>query len=131
MAKEIKYRGKTVQELGDMGYAELANLLSARARRNLKRGFSEEQKKLLKKIQAAKDGTRKKPVKTQCRDMIILPEMVGADVHIYNGKQYKQVQFTEEMIGHYLGEFSATRQDVTHKAPGVGATKGTKHASMK
>lgn len=131
MAKEVKYKGKTVEELETMGYSELANLLPTRMRRNLKRGLTDQQKKLLQKIKDAKAGKRKKPVKTHCRDMIILPEMVGVDIHIYDGKKYTHIPINGEMIGHYLGEFAETRQNVTHKAPGVGATRGTKHVSVK
>ena len=91
MAKEILYRGKKIEELEKMGYNELAELLPCRIRRNLKRGFTEKQKILLGKIKDAKEGKRKRPIKTHCRDMCILPEMVGVTVHIHSGKQYFQL----------------------------------------
>jgi len=131
MAKEILYRGKKIEELEKMGYNELAELLPCRVRRNLKRGFTEKQKILLAKIKEAKEGKRKRAIKTHCRDLCVLPEMVGVTIHVHTGKQYFQLLITEEMLGHYIGEFARTRQEVTHKAPGVGATKGTKHASVK
>lgn len=53
-------------------------------------------------------------VKTHLRDMIILPEMVGSMVGVYNGKTFNQVEIKPEMIGHYLGEFSITYKPVKH-----------------
>jgi small subunit ribosomal protein S19 len=126
MVKEMKYRGKTLEELQSMGYAELAKFLPARARRTLNRGLTEKQKKLLAKIKVSK-----KPVRTHCRDMLILPEMIDKSLMIYSGNKYTQINLNIEMVGRYLGEFVLTRKEVTHKAPGVGATKGTRSASMK
>jgi small subunit ribosomal protein S19 len=63
--------------------------------------------------------------------MIILPEMVGVKLGVYNGKEYKPVEIKFEMIGHRLGEFALTRQRVVHSAPGVGATRGSKHIPLK
>jgi small subunit ribosomal protein S19 len=126
MAKETTYRGKNIEELQAMGYAELAKFLPARARRTLNRGLTEKQKKLLAKLKVSK-----KPVRTHCRDMLILPEMVGTSLMIYSGQKYNQLNINIEMVGRYLGEFVLTRKEVTHKAPGVGATKGTRSASMK
>ena len=130
MAKEILYRSKTLEELKQMGHAQLADLLKTRARRTLKRGLTEQQKKLLAKVNAAQSG-KGKPIKTHCRDMIVLPEMVGHLFHIYSGQKFEAVSVTIEMIGRYLGEFVQTRKEVKHKAPGVGATKSTKHISVK
>jgi len=131
MAKEFTYRGKTVAELEAMGLSELADLLTARIRRTLKRGFTEEQKKLLEKVKAAKEGKRKKPIKTHCRDMPVLPIMFGLKIHVHNGKEWVPLEIKPEMIGHLLGEFALTRKEVKHKAPGVGATRSSKHVSVK
>lgn len=65
-------------------------------------------------------------VKTHLRDMIILPEMVGSMVGVYNGKTFNQVEIKPEMIGHYLGEFSITYKPVKHGRPGIGATHSSK-----
>ncbi len=128
MAKELLYRGKNLEELQEKGYTELAEYFGTRARRSLKRGLSEPQKKLLAKAKSAKGD---KPIKTHCRDMVILPEMVGHMFQVYSGQKFEPVTVTVEMLGRYLGEFIKTRKEVTHKAPGVGATRGTKHASVK
>ena len=45
-------------------------------------------------------------VKTHLRNMIVVPEMTGSIVGVYNGKVFTQVEIKPEMIGHYLGEFS-------------------------
>ena len=129
MAKELTYRGKTLEELQNMGEADLKNILLARSRRILKRGLSDQQKKLLVKVKESKNKI--KPIKTHCRDMIILPEMVGQLFNVYSGQNFEPINPTVEMGGRYLGEFIQTRKEVKHKAPGVGATKSTKHASMK
>lgn len=131
MAKIFKYRGKTIEELQAMGLTEFSALLPARARRSLKRGFTEEQKLLLKKIEEFKSGKRKKVVKTHVRDLIVLPSMAGVRLLVHAGKEFQQVDVNSEMIGHYLGEFTRTRKEVIHKAPGVGATRSTKHVSVK
>ena len=131
MVRVFKYRGKTIEELKDMQLAELSELLPARARRSLKRGFTEEQKKLIKKIENFQTGRRTKVIKTHVRNIIVLPSMVGAKLLIHSGKEFQQLEVTAEMIGHYLGEFTQTRKDVKHKAPGVGATRSTKHVSVK
>ena len=129
--KEFTYQGKTIDELKKMSYSELANLLPTRQRRSLKRGLTEQQKKLLIKIKNGNAGIYKKPLRTHCRDMIVLPEMVGLLLHIYNGRSFIAVSIVNDMIGHCLGEFVATRKKVKHSAPGIGATKSSAAMSVK
>ena len=129
--KEYTYRGKSLKELQEMDMQELAKLLPARTRRSLNRGFTEPQKKLLARIQKFKDGKTKKPIKTHCRNMIIIPEMVNLTIHIHKGKGFEQILIQPEMVGHYLGEFALTRQRIAHSAPGIGATKSSAAASVK
>jgi small subunit ribosomal protein S19 len=124
--KEFRYRGKSLEELKAMTVKEVAELLPARARRSLKRGLSDDHKVVLKKI---KKGDAN--LKTHLRDMIILPEMIGASIKIHNGKEYVTVTVQPEMIGHFLGEFSQTRKGVSHSAPGIGATKSSSNISVK
>jgi len=135
MAKEFRYKGYTLQELEQMSLEELAKIMPARQRRTLLRrlkfGWSDQQKKLFKKILLAKEGKYKKPIKTHARNTIILPFMVGVTVHVYNGKEYVPVQIKPEMIGHYLGEFSFTTKRPKHSAPGIGATRSSAHVSKK
>lgn len=131
MAKEMKFRGKSIEELNKLRPEELLNLINSRQRRSLKRGTNDEEKKLLKKLKEQKEGKRKKPVKTHLRKMIVVPEMVGATVHVHQGKTFEPVMINEYMIGHYLAEFTLTRKKVAHSAAGVGATKSSKSASVK
>lgn len=124
--KEFSYRGKSLDELQKMSVNELAELFPSRQRRMIKRGFTEQQKKLLEKIRK-----NEPKIKTHCRDMVILPEMVGKKISIYNGKQFVEVAIVEEMISHMLGEFAFSRNMVSHSAPGIGATRSSSSLSVK
>nr|XP_035139053.2 40S ribosomal protein S15-like [Callithrix jacchus] len=110
-------------------------LYSARQRRRLNRGLRWKQHSLLKRLHKAKKEAppMEKPevVKTHLRDMIILPEMVGSMVGVYNGKTFNQVEIKPEMIGHYLGEFSITYKPVKHGRPGIGATHWSRFIPLK
>ncbi len=98
---------------------------------------------LIKKLRKAKKEAppNEKPavVKTHLRDMIVVPEMIGSVVGIYNGKVcsycgssseasvlrdcasqvFNSVEIKPEMVGHYLGEFSVSYKPVKHGRPGV------------
>ncbi len=125
--KEFTYRGKTMDELKKMSLAEFIGLLPARQRRSLTRGFTESQKILLKKLRSNEPR-----IKTHCRDMIIIPEIVGKTIFIHKGtKDWVQIVITQEMLGHYLGEFAFTRRPVAHSAPGVGATRSSAAISVR
>jgi ribosomal protein uS19 len=71
-------------------------LYCARQRRRLNRGLRRKQQSLLKRLRKAKKEAppMEKPevVKTHLRDMVILPEMVGSMVGVYNGKTFNQVE---------------------------------------
>ena len=123
------YRGKTAEELQKLTIEELLPLLSARQRRTLKRGLTDTQKKLLKKMKTRKD--KSKPMRTKSRNMPIVPEMFGSSLAVYNGHEYVQIMIVPEMLGHYLGEFSQTRKRVQHGSPGFGATRGSKFVPLK
>jgi len=122
---EFTYRGKTLSELKNMSIKEFSVLLPARARRTLLRGFTEQQKKLLKNL---KNNAQ---VETHCRDTIIIPELLDKTIRIHNGKNFIQVLIQPEMLGHALGEFVMTRRKVVHSAPGIGATKSSASLSVK
>ncbi|MBI1935156.1 30S ribosomal protein S19 [Candidatus Woesearchaeota archaeon] len=124
--KEFTFKGKTAEELKSMSLNELAQLLTARQRRSLKRGFTEQQKILLGKIRG-----NEKNIETHCRDMIILPEMIGSSIKVHQGKEFVLLAIGPEMVGHYLGEFALTRKKVAHSAPGIGATRSSASLSVK
>ncbi|MEM3715995.1 MAG: 30S ribosomal protein S19 [Candidatus Bathyarchaeia archaeon] len=131
MPKEFKYRGYALEEILDMSMDDFIQLLSARARRSLRRGLYYEQRRLLEKIRAAKEGIYTKPIKTHCRDMIILPEMIGLTIHVHNGKEFVPVEIKPEMIGRYLGEFAITNKPVKHGTPGIGASRSSMYVPLK
>jgi len=124
--KEFTYRGKKLEELKSMSIKEFAEYLPARQRRSLLRGMDDVKKKLLADLKKGK-----KDVKTHCRDMIIVPEMVGKTVKVHKGKGFETVRIEEEMIGHCLGEFALTRSRVSHSAPGIGATRSSASLSVR
>lgn len=69
--------------------------------------------KLLKKVLALKPGD-KTVIKTWARHSTISPEMVGFIFGVHNGKAHVEVLVTEDMVGHKLGEFAATKKFVRH-----------------
>jgi len=76
--------------------------------RSVKKGpFVEES--LLRKIRAMNDRNEKKVFKTWSRRSTITPEFVGHTVAVHNGNKFVPVYVTENMVGHKLGEFAATR----------------------
>ncbi|MCD6243587.1 30S ribosomal protein S19 [Candidatus Bathyarchaeota archaeon] len=134
MPKEFKYRGYTIEQLQSMSMDEFISLLPSRQRRSLLRGLSPEQKTLLTKIRQAKEAMRQGKrmlIKTHCRDMVILPEMVGLTIHVHNGKEFVPVEIKPEMIGHYLGEFAITNKPVKHGTPGIGASRSSMYVPLK
>ena len=123
--KEFTYRGKKLDELQKLSINEFAALLPARQRRSILRGFTEEQKIFLGKIREGKEA------KTHCRELIIIPELIGKMIKVHNGKEFVMLKIEAEMIGHRIGEFCLTRKRVTHNSPGVGATRSSANLSVK
>lgn len=79
--------------------------------RSLKKGpYIDE--RLLNKVE--KLGGDKKVIKTWSREATIPPEFVGHTFAVHNGKEHIPVFVTENMVGHKLGEFSATRKFRSH-----------------
>src|SRR4029078_8094103 len=56
-----------------------------------------------------RQGMNKDPIKTWARDCTIVPDFIGATFLVHNGQTFMKVYFTEDMVGHKLGEFSPTR----------------------
>jgi small subunit ribosomal protein S19 len=129
--KKFTYRGRSLEELQQMSLEEFARLLPSRQRRNLLRGLTPRQKRLMEQVGRALEGKRDKPIRTHCRDMIILPKMVGLKFSVHNGKEFVTFEVTPEMIGHRLGEFSLTRKKVVHGTPGIGATRSSMYIPLK
>jgi len=126
--KEFLYRGKTINELKELDIREFAKLLKSNEKRTALRQSDEIQKFILR---ANKKITKKKNIKTHSRDLIIVPRMIGMKIQIHDGKQFVPIQIENEMIGHRLGEFAATRMKVKHGAAGIGATRSSASQSVK
>ncbi len=134
MPKEFSYRGHSLNSLTGMSMDEFINLLPSRQRRSLQRGLTPEQRILLEKLREAKEAQKQGKdisIKTHVRDLIILPEMVGAKIAVHNGKEYVGMEIRPEMIGHYLGEFAITNKPVRHGTPGIGASRSSMYVPLK
>ncbi|MBA0632057.1 hypothetical protein Godav_000869, partial [Gossypium davidsonii] len=117
--KKFSFRGVDLDALLDMSTDELVKLFPARARRRL----------ALKR--EAPPGEKPEPVRTHLRNMIIVPEMIGSIIGVYNGKTFNQVEIKPEMISHYLAEFSISYKPVKHGRPGIGATHSSRFIPLK
>ena len=94
--KKFTYRGVDLDQLLDMGDDQLKQLFNARQRRRIERGHKRKHMNLLRRLRKAKKEAppMEKPeaVKTHLRDMIIVPEMTGSIVGVYNGKSFTGVE---------------------------------------
>ena len=87
--------------------------------RSLKKGpFADEH--LLKKVDALNASNSKQVIKTWSRRSTIFPQMVGHTIAVHDGRRHVPVYVTEDMVGHKLGEFVATR---TFRGHGKGEKK--------
>ncbi|MED6204457.1 40S ribosomal protein S15-4 [Stylosanthes scabra] len=133
--KKFSFRGVDLDALLDMSTDDLVKLFIARARRRFQRGLTRKPMALIKKLRKAKReapaGEKPEPVRTHLRNMIIVPEMIGSIIGVYNGKTFNQVEIKPEMIGHYLAEFSISYKPVKHGRPGIGATHSSRFIPLK
>lgn len=70
--------------------------------------------KLLKKVMDMEASRGSRVIKTWSRRSTIIPEMVGITLAVHNGRKFIPVFVSENMVGHKLGEFSATRTFYGH-----------------
>lgn len=128
--KKFTYRGVELDQLLDLSTEQLMDVVHARARRRFQRGLKRKPMALIKKLRTAKKeaafGEKPAVVKTHLRDMIIVPEMIGSVIGIYNGKVFNAVEIKPEMVGYYLAEFSISYKPVRHGRPGIGATHSSR-----
>jgi small subunit ribosomal protein S19 len=93
--------------------------------RSLKKGpFVDDH--LIKKVETARAKSDKKPIKTWSRRSVVMPEFVGLTIAVHNGKLHVPVLVTENMVGHKLGEFAATRTFKVHSGERKATTEETK-----
>ncbi len=71
---------------------------------------------LMQKVNLASAGGNKRVIKTWSRRSMIVPEMIGLNFAVHNGRKFMPVYVTENMIGHKLGEFAPTRTYHGHAA---------------
>jgi small subunit ribosomal protein S19 len=71
---------------------------------------------LLGKVDEAVSSNSKRPIKTWSRRSMVTPQMVGLTIAVHNGRQHVPVLVSENMVGHKLGEFAATRTYRGHAA---------------
>merc|ERR1711879_681745 len=120
--RKYSYRGIDLEKLLDLSNQDLMELFRSRQRRKFSRGIKRNYVTVLKKLRKAKRetayGEKPEAVKTHLRNMVIVPEMIGSVVGVYNGKQYINVEVKPEMIGHYLAEFSITYKPIRHGRSG-------------
>ena len=65
---------------------------------------------LMKKVKKVNNSEKKEVIKTWSRRSTIFPEFIGNTFAVHNGKDFIPVYVTEDMVGHKLGEFAATRK---------------------
>jgi len=90
--------------------------------RSLKKGpFIDDH--LMKKVTQQNNASNKAVIKTWSRRSTIFPEMIGLTIAVHDGRKHVPIYVTEDMVGHKLGEFAATR---TYRGHGKDAEKKSK-----
>jgi small subunit ribosomal protein S19 len=123
-SKEKFYRGIEVEDLKKMNTREFAKLVKSRARRTLLRNANVVEKFVAK---CEKKSQKNRPIKTQDRSIVIVPQMIGKVVQVHNGKDFVKFEIVPEMLGHRLGEFAMTRKIAKHTSKST--TGGSANAS--
>ena len=126
--KEFTYKGMSIEKLKKLDVREFAKYVKSRQRRTVLRQFQ----KVEDFINRAREKQKKdKKIRTHQRDLVVVPQMIGMKISVYNGKTFVPMEVTGEMLGHKFGEFAPTRGRVKHSSAGVGGTKGTRSKSKK
>jgi small subunit ribosomal protein S19 len=126
--KQITFRGKSMEELKALDVREFAKYLKSRQRRAVLRQFQVIEDFVSR---AKRKLEKNKQIRTHKRSLIIVPQMIGMKMQIYNGHEFLPIEITGQMLGHRLGEFSPTRGKVKHGTAGIGSTKGSKSQAKK
>ncbi len=134
MSRVFTYKGYTTEELQQLSMDDFIRILPARQRRSLRRGLTRQQRifiEKLRRVKKAREEGKEVTIKTHCRNMVILPEMVGLTINVHNGKEFVPVEIIPEKIGRFLGEFTLTRKRVTHGMPGIGASRSSMYVPLR
>merc|ERR1712115_758886 len=135
--KKFSYRGIEMDKLLDLSTEELFKMFNCRHRRSFRRGVSRKHNTVINRMAKAKKnmsteaGAKPAPVKTHCRNLTVLPQMVGNIVGVYNGKQFLGIEIKAEMIGTFLGEYGITYKPTRHGRAGIGATPSSRFIPLK
>ncbi|KAL2524624.1 40S ribosomal protein S15-3 [Abeliophyllum distichum] len=128
-------RGVDLDALLDISTDELVKLFHARVRRRFQKGLKRKPMALIKKLRKSKceapPGEKPEIVKTHLRNKIIVHEMIGSVIGVYNGKTFNTVEIKPEMIRHYLAKFSISYKPVKHGRPAIGATHSSRFIPLK
>ncbi len=120
----------TGDELKKLSNEKYLSMITSRQRRSLRR-MSTSYKELLEKINKSQKANPAKVIRTHTREAVILPSWLGIRFAVHNGKEFKDIVITEEMLGHRLGEYAFSTKRVQHSAPGIRATRGSKFLAVK
>ncbi|EOA32088.1 hypothetical protein CARUB_v10015335mg [Capsella rubella] len=137
MFKKFSFKGVDLDALLDMPTNDLVELFPSRIRRRLNRGMTRKPMALIKKLRKVFDYYNytllysKLETRSTSRNMVIMPEMIGSIIRVYNGKTFNQIEIKPEMIGPYLAEFSISYKPVKHDRPGQGATHSSRFIPLK
>lgn len=126
MAKEFTFYGRTMDEMQKMSMEEFIKIVPSRSRRKFTRGFTDAEKIFIRNLTKGQSDLH-----THCRDMLVIPAMLGKVIKVYNGKDFIPVNIELNMLGHRLGEFTMTTKKVQHSAPGIGATRSSSALSVR
>ena len=109
---------------------QIAESMGCRARRRIARGSNRQPQDFIEKLRQAKrnapENEKPQMVKTRFRNLIIMPEMVGSIIGLYNGQTFNPIEIMPEMIGHCLSEFTLNYKFVKHGKPAIGCTRSKK-----
>ena len=94
--KQIKYRGKTIEELKALDVREFAKYLKSNEKRSVLRTFQQIEDFINR---SNKKMANKKQIKTHQRDLVIVPRMVGMKIQIHSGNGFTPVEIMGEMLG--------------------------------
>jgi small subunit ribosomal protein S19 len=130
MAEKIAFRGRVASELAGLKSADYLVMVKSRQRRSIRRNGIK-YRMLVAKAAEAKGANSTKALKTHVREAVIIPEWQGMKFAVHNGKEFKEIRITANMLGHRLGEYAFTTKRVQHSAPGIRATKGSKFLAVK
>lgn len=81
---------------------------------------------LINKIEKSKMSGKREVIKTWSRRSLVTPDFVGLTIAVHNGRKFVEVYITENMVGHYLGEFSPTRTFRLHSGQRKAGVAGSR-----